>query len=164
MRWESARACPGGGLLRPPSGRNGECKKREGRARGSQGDEVRKREAECPGADLLRPPSGRNGECKKREGRTRGSQGDEVRKREAECPGADLLRPPSGRNGECKKREGRAGGSQGDEVRGREAECPGKRKFYPHLCDHWVVTKKGCAMESAGNAGKGRRACNDTMV
>jgi len=30
---------------------------------------------------------------------------------------------------------------KGDEVRKREDECPGKRKFYPHLCDHWVVTK-----------------------
>jgi len=67
---------------------------------------------------------------------------------------ADLLRPPSGRNGECKKREGLARGSQGDEVRKREAECPGGERFYPHLCDHWVVTRKGCLWISEPDRGQ----------
>ena len=52
------------GLLRPPSGRNGECKKREGRARTRARHEMEKCAGHAPVAGLLRPPSGRNGECK----------------------------------------------------------------------------------------------------
>jgi len=45
--------------------------------------------------------------------------------------------------GSVKSAKGGRGAHEGDEVKGREAECPGKRKFYPHLCGHWVVTKSG---------------------
>jgi len=92
---------------------------------------------------LLRPPSGRNGECKNGRGAETGCARDMRWESAREEPGDGPGRPLSGRNGECKKREGRARGSQGDEVRGREAECPGGERFYPHLCDHWVVTKSG---------------------
>jgi len=79
-------------------------------------------------------------------------EGDEVSKREDECPGSEsftLIFVTTGWSqkvvamGSVKSAKGGQGTHEGDEVRKREDECPGKREFYPHLCDHWVVTKSG---------------------
>ena len=75
---------------------------------------------------------------------------------------AVLLRPRSGRNGECKNGRGAGeeaqGACDGGLVRGEpgdgsvltqrrgDAEAQG---FYPHLCDHWVVAKRGRKRERA---------------
>ena len=75
---------------------------------------------------------------------------------------AVLLRPLSGRNGECKNGRGAGeeaqGACDGGLVRGEpgdgsvltqrrgDAETQG---FYPHLCDHWVVAKRGRKRERA---------------
>jgi len=68
----------------------------------------------------------------------------------------DLLRPRSGRNGECKNERGAGEEVQGASDKGLARGEPGDggvltqrrgdaetQGFYPHLCDHWVVAKRG---------------------
>jgi len=52
---------------------------------------------------------------------------------------------------------------EGHEVRKREDECPGKRRFYPHLCDHWVVTKSGRNGECKKREGRTRDSQGDEV-
>ena len=81
-----------------------------------------------------------------------------------------LLRPRSGRNDECKNVRGAGGGARGacdgGLARGKpvdggvltqrrgDAETQG---FYPHLCDHWVVAKRGRNGECKTGRGAGRK-------
>ena len=79
----------------------------------------------------------------------------------------DLLRPRSGRNGECKNGRGAGEGARGACDGGLARGEPGDggvftqrrgdtetQGFYPHLCDHWVVAKRGALWCSEPDGGQ----------
>jgi len=80
----------------------------------------------------------------------------------------DLLRPRSGRNGECKNERGAGEEVQGASDKGLARGEPGDggvltqrrgdaetQGFYPHLCDHSVVAKRGRNGECKNGRGAG---------